>query len=75
MCFALILYTVTLLKLFIICRCSLVLSKRKAGTKSGADIAPPRHPSYLQTPNPRSAKKHLLIGTLYRCPLRGSAST
>ena len=44
--------------------------------KSHPEITPPRDPSHLQTPNPDTideAKKHLLTGTWYSCPLRCSA--
>jgi hypothetical protein len=55
-----------------------LLSKENAGTKSGAETErpsdPPRDPSHLLTPNPDTiadAKKCLLTGAWYSCPLRG----
>ena len=42
-----------------------------------AEAAPPNDPSHLQPSNPDSiadAKKHLLTGAWFGCPLRGSAS-
>jgi hypothetical protein len=44
--------------------------------KGHPETAPPRNPSHLQTPNPDTiadAKKCLLTGAGYSCPLRGSA--
>jgi hypothetical protein len=51
----------------------LFLSKGKTGTKSGAETAPSRDTSHLQTPNPNTiagAKKCLLTGAWYGCSLR-----
>ena len=44
--------------------------------KGHPETAPPRDPSHLQTPNLDTiadAKKHLVTGAWYSCPLRGSA--
>jgi hypothetical protein len=46
--------------------------------KGHPETAPPRDPSFLQKPNPDTiadAKKRLLTGAWYSCPLRGSART
>ena len=45
--------------------------------KDHPEIALPRDTSHMQTPNPDTivdAKKCLLTGAWYSCPLRGSAS-
>jgi hypothetical protein len=62
-----------------------LLSKGNTSTKNGAKPeakaikrlpALPRDPFHMQTPNPdttANAKKVLLTGAWYNCPLRGSA--
>jgi hypothetical protein len=48
---------------------------QKEVRKGHPETAPPREPSHVQTTNPDTiahAKKYLLTGAWYSCPLRGS---